>query len=152
MNVYSKIGMFNGPDITKLTKSQIFTNSLQGNHLAAWNALEAVIKRVMGKKRAKPAVVKTLVTEMLISFANINASMTLKMHFLHHHLDEFLKQSPTESDEHGERFHQTTMPMEKRYKGKKIGLSARRSLLVELQSDSLRGCKSYSQKGKTSSV
>lgn len=46
--------------------------------------------------------------------------MTLKLHFLHHHFDEFLHQLPTESDEQGERFHQVTMPMEKRYKGKKL--------------------------------
>ena len=46
--------------------------------------------------------------------------MTLKLHFLHHHLDVFLQQLPTESDEQGERFHQVTMPMEKRYKGKQL--------------------------------
>lgn len=46
--------------------------------------------------------------------------MTLKLHFLHHHLDAFLLQLPTESDEQGERFHQITMPMESRYKGKKL--------------------------------
>lgn len=46
--------------------------------------------------------------------------MTLKLHFMHFHLDTFLAQLPQESDEQGERFHQVTMPMEKRFKGKKL--------------------------------
>lgn len=46
--------------------------------------------------------------------------MTLKLHFLHFHLDTFLAQLPQESDEQGERFHQVTMPMEERFKGKKL--------------------------------
>lgn len=46
--------------------------------------------------------------------------MTLKLHFLHFHFDDFIKQLSTESDEQGERFHQITMPMEKRFKGKNL--------------------------------
>lgn len=40
----------------------------------------------------------------------VDVVMTQKLHFLHHHLGEFLRQLTTESDEQGERF-QTTMPM-----------------------------------------
>lgn len=64
---------------------------------------------------------------MLDCYQKIGASMTLKLHFLHHHLDEFLQQLPTESDEQGERFHQVIMPVERRFKGKKLD-----SLLAEL--------------------
>ena len=78
-----------------------------------------MIEGVLGKHRAEPDDVKKLVATMLECYENINASMTLKLHFLHHHLDDFLRQLPTESDEQGERFHQVTMPMEKRFKGKK---------------------------------
>ena len=39
---------------------------------------------------------------------------------MHAHLDYFERQLSTESDQQGERFHQVTMPMESRYKGKKI--------------------------------
>lgn len=53
-------------------------------------------------------------------YEKIGVSMTLKLHFLHFHLDVFLRQLPQESDEQGERFHQVTMPMEKRFKGKKL--------------------------------
>jgi len=60
------------------------------------------------------------VAKKIENLEKINVSMTLKLHFLHHHLDAFLRQLPAESDEHGERFHQVTMPMEKRYKSKKL--------------------------------
>ncbi|UYV77336.1 hypothetical protein LAZ67_15000546 [Cordylochernes scorpioides] len=44
--------------------------------------------------------------------------MSLKIHFLHSHLDFFPDNLGTVSDEHGERFHQYISSMEKRYQGK----------------------------------
>lgn len=111
--------MLNGPDIRKLIKSQRFTNVLGEDYATAWDALKNVIAHVLGKKRAPSQIVKEIVKAMLDSFNAINVSMTLKLHFLHYHLDEFLQQLPSESDEQGERFHQITLPMEKRYKGKR---------------------------------
>lgn len=101
-------------------KSEIFTNVLTDNYRRAWVALKAVIVNVLGKHRVEETEVKQLVENMLNYYHQINASMTLKLHFLRNHLDKFLKQLPSESDEQGERFHQITMPMEKRYKGKKL--------------------------------
>lgn len=113
-------GVLNGPDIRKLMKSESFTNTLTNNHRKAWDALKDVIEGVLGKNRVPRDKAQTLVDTMLYYFHKIGASMTLKLHFLHHHLDVFLQQLPTESDEQGERFHQITMPMEKRYKGKQL--------------------------------
>lgn len=44
--------------------------------------------------------------------------MSLKIHFLHSHLDFFPDNLGDESDEHGERFHQQMKQMEFRYQGK----------------------------------
>ena len=44
--------------------------------------------------------------------------MSLKIHFLHSHLDFFAENCGAVSDEHGERFHQDISSMEKRYQGK----------------------------------
>ena len=44
--------------------------------------------------------------------------MCLKNHFLESHLDSFPEYLGEVSDEHGERFHQEIMAMEKRYQGK----------------------------------
>ncbi|UYV75986.1 hypothetical protein LAZ67_13002030 [Cordylochernes scorpioides] len=45
-------------------------------------------------------------------------NMSLKIHFLHSHLDFFPDNLGAVSDEHGERFHQAISSMEKRYQGK----------------------------------
>mgnify|MGYP003623502640 CR=1 FL=1 len=44
--------------------------------------------------------------------------MSLKVHFLHSHLDFFPENLGDVSDEHGEHFHQEISAMEKRYQGK----------------------------------
>jgi len=44
--------------------------------------------------------------------------MSLKVHFLHAHLDFFPSNLGDVSDEHGERFHQEIAEMEKRYQRK----------------------------------
>ena len=43
--------------------------------------------------------------------------MTLKMHFLHSHLDKFPINLGAQSDEQGERFHQDMCKIEDNYKG-----------------------------------
>lgn len=43
--------------------------------------------------------------------------MSLKIHFLHSHLNFFPENLGNESDEHGERFHQQMKIMERRYQG-----------------------------------
>ena len=43
--------------------------------------------------------------------------MSLKMHFLHYHLDFFSPNMGDVSKEHGERFHQDISDMERRYQG-----------------------------------
>jgi hypothetical protein len=46
--------------------------------------------------------------------------MSLKIHFLESHLDFFPENIGEVSDEHGERFHQDSLDVEKRYQGKLI--------------------------------
>jgi len=49
----------------------------------------------------------------------MGCNMSLKIHFLKSHLDSLLPEKLSEvSDEHGERFHQDILAMEKRYQGK----------------------------------
>jgi len=44
--------------------------------------------------------------------------MSLKIHFLESHLNFFPENLGEVSDEHGERFHQDILDLEKRYQGK----------------------------------
>ncbi|EZA60810.1 hypothetical protein X777_13643 [Ooceraea biroi] len=56
---------------------------------------------------------------MLAHFNNLGCNMSLKVHFLHSHLDYFPKCNlGSVSEEQGERFHQDIKEMERRYQGK----------------------------------
>lgn len=116
-NMFSFVSaVLNGPDIRKLMKSTTFEDCLDPNQQTAWDALKAVIESVLGKHREPTYVV--FVQDMLDSFELIGVHMSLKIHFLNSHLDFFAQQLATESDEHGERFHQDIMDIEARYRGK----------------------------------
>lgn len=101
-----------------MIKDDLFEELLLPNHQIAFDCLKAVIKNCLGVHRSENW--RGLIFDMLHSFDEINVRMSLKIHFLHHHLDHFEKQIPTESDEHGEKFHQITIPMESWFSGKKI--------------------------------
>jgi hypothetical protein len=58
------------------------------------------------------------VDELLSAYKALGCNMSLKIHFLHSHLDFFPENMGAISDEHGERFHQEISQMEKRYSGK----------------------------------
>lgn len=78
----------------------------------AWVAVKNVIASYLGKNRTDDH--REHVQEMMDMFEKIKVNMSLKIHLLHHHLEHFSFQASTESDEQGERFHQTALPFEKR--------------------------------------
>jgi hypothetical protein len=59
-----------------------------------------------------------IVERLLQSYEAMGRNMSLKIHFLHSHLDFFPQNLSAVSDEHGERFHQGIAVMEKQYQGK----------------------------------
>lgn len=95
-----------------------FEACLSEDEAIAWDCVKAVIENVLGKTRVAHSDV--LINDMLNAFNELNVHMSLKIHLLRSHLDFFNKQLSTESDEHGERFHQQIHDMEKRYNGKKL--------------------------------
>jgi len=57
-----------------------------------------------------------VVQDLLTSYKVMGCNMSLKIHFLESRLDFFPPENLGKiSDEHGERFHQDFMTMEKRY-------------------------------------
>lgn len=99
-------------------KDQQFENALSDAELVAWDSVKAVITNVLGINRHEDW--RIFVQDMLDSFHRINVRMSLKIHFLHHHMDKFEEQSPAESEEHGERFHQISARFENWYSGKQL--------------------------------
>ena len=66
----------------------------------------------------KAANYQYVMQDLLTSYKAVGCNMSLKIHFLESHLDFFLENLGEVNDEHGERFHQDIMTMEKRYQGK----------------------------------
>ena len=64
-------------------------------------------------------------THYIIGHHLTGSTMSLKLHFLNSHLNDFADNLGAESDEQGERFHQEMKTMEERYEGKwSVGMLA----------------------------
>ena len=113
-----KEGIFIGPQIRYVMNDLHFDSLLNINELSAWHSVIDVVKNLLGTRVFGNSTEK--VDMMLDSFNNIGCNMSLKVHLLHSHLDYFLQNKATVTDEHGKRFHQEISIFEKRYKGKCI--------------------------------
>lgn len=111
-----KEGIVAGPQIRDLMKDEKFAECLNRTELAAWSAFQDVVKNFLGSYRSPHY--KTMVDTLLSAYKAQACNMSLKIHFLHSHLDFFPANLGAVSDEHGERFHQDIAKMEKRYQGR----------------------------------
>ncbi|UYV68846.1 hypothetical protein LAZ67_6001252 [Cordylochernes scorpioides] len=107
-----KEGIFVGPQIRELQQDGNFENSLNEVEAAAWNSFRNVCKNFFGSVKVENY--RDIVNDLLLSYKALGCNMSLKIHFLHSHLDFFPDNLGAVSDEHGERFHQD-ISMEKRY-------------------------------------
>ena len=111
-----KEDMFVGPQIRDLLKDKQFDRLVIGDEQSAWNAFRLVVENFLGNTTADNY--KELVEDLLNSYEKLGCNMSLKIHFLHSHLEFFPRNCGAISDEHGERFHQTIAEMDNRYQGK----------------------------------
>jgi hypothetical protein len=77
--------------------------------------LKVVAYNVLGKH--KSLNYRSLVKNMLKTLSYMGWNMSLKLHFLHSHLDVFTSKCGYVSDEHDERFHKDVSVVEKLYQG-----------------------------------
>ena len=110
-----RAGVFDGPQIRKLMKDSSFDEILTGNEKTAWVSFKNVCTNFLGKRRSQDY--EEMVGVLMQSFQAMGARMSIKMHFLHSHLDYFPENCDDYSEEHGERFHQDISCMEERYQG-----------------------------------
>ncbi|UYV67602.1 hypothetical protein LAZ67_5001347 [Cordylochernes scorpioides] len=92
-----------------------FQNSLNEVEAAAWDSFRNVCKNLGSVKVEN---YRYIVNDLLLSYKALGCNMSLKIHFLHSHLDFFPDNLGAVSAEHGERFHQDISSMEKRYHSK----------------------------------
>ncbi|UYV66602.1 hypothetical protein LAZ67_4002268 [Cordylochernes scorpioides] len=113
-----KEGIFVGPQIRELQQDGNFQNSLNEVEAAAWNSFRNVCKNFLGSVKVENY--RDIVNDLLLSYKALGCNMSLKIHFLHSHLDFFPDNLGAVSDEYCERFHQDISSMEKRYQGKTL--------------------------------
>jgi len=116
-------------DLSK-QKSEIMASKLKG-----WNPLDTNVK-ITGNRtpesdlkvyfsqclnffgNEKSENYRDIVGNLIKSYQALECNKSLKIHFLHSHLNFFPDNLGDVSDEQGERFHQQISTMEKRYQGK----------------------------------
>jgi hypothetical protein len=82
-----KEDIFTGPQIRNLIKDEYFEKLLQGDEKAAWDSFKFVVKGFLGSRIAQNY--EELVNNLLQSYQKLGCNMSLKIHFLHLHLDFF---------------------------------------------------------------
>lgn len=111
-----KAGVFTGPQIRKLVNDPEFVNHMNEVERSAWLAFVDITKNLLGKFRAEDYEAKA--AEMIRTFEQLGALMSIKVHYLANHIDMFPENCADLSDEMGERFHQDMRIMEERYQGR----------------------------------
>ena len=110
-----KEGIFVGPQIREVFEDPEFEKTLSTLELRAWHAFKLVCSNFLGNVKSNSY--QEGVAELLAAYEGMGCRMSLKMHFLHSHLEFFPENLGAGSDEQGERFHQDIQAMEERYKG-----------------------------------
>jgi len=108
-----KEGIFIGPQIRELMQDKQFDEDLNETERNAWLSFKRICKDFLGNH--KTANYQYIVQDLLTSYKAVGCNMNLKIHFLESHLNFFSENLGEVSDEHGERFHQDIVAMEKRY-------------------------------------
>ena len=111
-----KEGIFVGPQIHKLYKDEHFNTILIGDEKFACDTFVQLSTNFLGNKRAENC--KDLLAN-LHCYSRLGCNMSLKIHFLHSHLDYFADNCGAVSDEHLQIcFHLQISNVEMRYQGK----------------------------------
>lgn len=111
-----KAGVFTGPQIRVMLRSKDLEQRMSGLERKAWQAFRQVVNGFLGNHRSENY--KELLENLIQTYQRQGCRMSLKLHFLHSHVDFFKANLGAVSEEHGERFHQDIQIMEKRYQGR----------------------------------
>ncbi len=99
--------------IREVLKDGSFDESLIEYELRAGHSFKWIYGHFLGKN--KSPTYRDGIQNLLDTYHKMGCRMSLKIHFLHSHLDFFPKKLGAVSDEQGERFHQDIQAMENRY-------------------------------------
>jgi len=104
-----------GFQVRELMQDKQFDDDLNETERNAGLSFKRICKDFLGNHKA--ANYQDVVQDLLTSYKVMGCNMSLKIHFPESHFNFFPENLSEVSDEHGERFHQDIMTMEKRYQG-----------------------------------
>ena len=108
--------IFVGPQIQEELNDADFDVLLNLKELKAWEAFKSVCSGFLGNTRLLDY--QACIEKLLKSYEDMGCRMSLKIPFLHSHLNFFPPNLGEMSDEYGERFHQDITKMESNYQCK----------------------------------
>ena len=109
-----KGGIFVGSQVKRLLKSDSFSEKLSAVERRARKSFVSAIEGFLENHKADNF--RKIVEELLDAYEEMGSRMSLKLHVLHSHIDEFKDNMGDCSKEQGERFHQDVKLFEERYK------------------------------------
>ena len=98
-----------GSQIREVLKDSQFEKSLSKLELRAWQAFKWLCANFL--ENAKLVFFRAGVEDLLEAYREMGYRMSLKMHFLHSHLNFFSENLGAVSEEQGEGFYQHIQPM-----------------------------------------
>ena len=87
INEKLRAGIFDGLQMRKLIKDPNFQHSMNEIELASWLSFVEVFQSFLGNREADNY--KDIVQRLLDNFQALGINMSIKLHFLHSHLDRF---------------------------------------------------------------
>ena len=104
--------VFDGSQIRTLIHDDQFVAKMTALERSAYLTFVAVVQNFLENNKAENY--SELVNRMLVAFRDPGRNISIKLHFLNSHLDQFPDKLGAVSDEQGERFHQDLKIMEER--------------------------------------
>lgn len=97
-------------------KDNEFERTLGRVEKRAWTSFVALCQHFLGNHKSQNY--KSIVEEFLNAYAEMGCKLSIKINFIHSHLDFFPDNLGQLSDEQGERFHREIAACEERFAGK----------------------------------
>ena len=91
-------------------------DQMTAREAGAWKTIREVLQNFFGNKRKKNC--KALVNNLIEEYKKMGCRMSLKLHFLHSHLDFFGPNMESVSKEYGKRLHHDISNVERRQQGR----------------------------------
>ena len=103
------------PQVKRLMRSNSFSEKLSAVERIACKSFVSVVEGFLANHKVD--IFREIVEELVDAYEKMGCRMSLKLHVLHSHINEFKNNMSDYWEEQGEIFHQDVKSFEERYKG-----------------------------------